>query len=103
MYSDPDLSMKMWHAGCRIFKGLGKSRVYHFQSRSTGRIKKNDGRTQFMKKWGIPASAFYKYYLKMGEPYEGVLGENAENTEGGIFLRLEKMKARFYALIKSSF
>jgi glycosyltransferase involved in cell wall biosynthesis len=100
MYSDPDLSMKMWHAGCRIFKGLGKSRVYHFQSRSTGRIKKNDGRTQFMKKWGIPASAFYKYYLKMGEPYEGFLGEN---REGGIFLRLEKIKARFYALIKSSF
>jgi GT2 family glycosyltransferase len=100
MYSDPDLSMKMWQAGCRIFKGLGKSRVYHFQSRSTGRIKKNDGRTQFMKKWGIPASAFYTYYLKMGEPYQGVLGGN---TEGGIFLRLEKIKARFYALIKSSY
>jgi hypothetical protein len=111
MYSDPDLSMKMWHAGCRIFKGLGKSRVYHFQSRSTGRIKKNDGRVQFMKKWGIPASAFYTYYLKMGKPYQGILDKNQENTdgtsrnsrEGGISLRLEKMKARFYALIKSSF
>jgi GT2 family glycosyltransferase len=97
MYSDPDLSMKMWHAGCRIFKGLAKSRVYHFQSRSTGRVKKNDGRSQFMKKWGISASAFYKYYLKMGESYKGIL---AENTEGGIRLKWNKMKARFYALIK---
>ena len=97
MYSDPDFSMKMWQAGCRIFMGLGKSRVYHFQSRSTGRVKKNDGRTQFMKKWGLSASAFYTYYLKMGEPYKGVL---AENTEGGLVLKLEKLKARFYALIK---
>ena len=74
MYSDPDFSMKMWLAGCRIFKGLGKSRVYHFQSRSTGRVKRNDGRIQFMKKWGIPASAFYTQYLKMGEPYKGRSG-----------------------------
>lgn len=97
MYSDPDFSMKMWQAGCRIFKGLGHSRVYHFQSRSTGRVKKNDGRTQFMKKWGLSASAFYKYYLKMGKPYKGVL---PKNTEGGIFLKWESLKARFYGMIK---
>jgi glycosyltransferase involved in cell wall biosynthesis len=92
MYSDPDFSMKLWHIGCRIFKGLGQSRVYHFQSRSTGRIKKNDGRRQFMQKWALPASAFYKHYLRMGERYEGVLGE-PNNT---LALFFEKIKAFFY-------
>jgi glycosyltransferase involved in cell wall biosynthesis len=92
MYSDPDFSMKLWQIGCRIFKGLGQSRVYHFQSRSTGRIQKNDGRRQFMQKWGLPASAFYKHYLRMGERYEGVLKE-PNNT---IALFFEKMKAVFY-------
>jgi len=31
MASDPDFSMKLWQAGVRHFKGLGRSRVYHFQ------------------------------------------------------------------------
>ena len=96
MYSDPDFSMKMWLAGCRIFKGLGKSRVYHFQSRSTGRVKRNDGRIQFMKKWGIPASAFYSQYLKMGAVYKGILGENTE----GVAWKIQRLKARFYAFFK---
>ena len=42
MYSDPDFSMKMWNAGVRVFKGVGKSRVYHFMSKSTGKVVKND-------------------------------------------------------------
>ena len=32
MYSDPDFSMKLWQMGIRIFKGVAKSRVYHFGS-----------------------------------------------------------------------
>ena len=32
MGSDPDLNMKLWKCGVRIFKCLGKSRVYHFGS-----------------------------------------------------------------------
>jgi hypothetical protein len=87
----------LWMAGCRIFKGLAQSRVYHFQSRSTGRVKKNNGRLQFMKKWGLPASAFYTYYLKMGAPYQGIL---PQNTEGGMGLALEKIKARLYGLLR---
>jgi glycosyltransferase involved in cell wall biosynthesis len=97
MYSDPDFSMKLWVAGCRVFKGLGQSRVYHFQSRSTGRVKKNNGRLQFMKKWGLPSSAFYTYYLKMGAPYQSIL---SQNTEGGIGLFFEKLKARLYAILR---
>ncbi len=73
--SDDDFAMKMWYAGCRVFKGIGKSRVYHFQSKSTLRIKKNNGRKQFLMKWGINQSAFSKYYIRRGTPYTGPLTE----------------------------
>ena len=66
MYSDPDLSMKMYQAGVRYFKGAGKSLVYHFGSKSTKRIRKNKGRETFISKWGISSSVFYRHYLKMG-------------------------------------
>ena len=46
MYSDPDFSAKLWKAGIRLFKGLSASRVYHFESVSTKRMKKNDGSRQ---------------------------------------------------------
>jgi len=78
--SDDDFSMKMWYAGCRIFKGIGKSRVYHFQSKSTLRVKKNNGRKQFLMKWGINQSTFNKYYLQRGKPYTGPLTEPGGNT-----------------------
>lgn len=68
MSSDNDLSMKFWHAGCRIFLGVGSSLVYHFQSKSTGKIKKNNGRQQFLNKWGITQSVFDQYYLRRGQP-----------------------------------
>lgn len=35
MYSDPDFSAKLYLAGVRYFKGISKSRVYHFEARST--------------------------------------------------------------------
>jgi GT2 family glycosyltransferase len=73
MYSDPDFSMKLWAIGCRIFKGLGASRVYHFQAKSTGRVKKNNGRLQFMQKWGVSANYFYAKGLRLGELENGKL------------------------------
>lgn len=75
MSSDDDFAMKMWAAGCRIFKGISKSRVYHFQSKSTLRIVKNNGRKQFMMKWGMNQSTFNKYFLKRGTPYVGPMNE----------------------------
>ncbi|HEY0655726.1 MAG TPA: glycosyltransferase [Chryseosolibacter sp.] len=75
MYSDPDFSMKLWKYGVRIFKGVGASKIYHFQSKSTNRVKKNRGNAMFMLKWGISVRDFYNRYLKMGQPYRGVLGE----------------------------
>jgi len=76
MYSDPDFSMKLWNSGVRIFIGVGKSLIYHFGSKSTGKVKQNDGRDTFLLKWGITARSFYQDYLKMGQQYQGPLPED---------------------------
>lgn len=75
MSSDNDLAMKLWKAGVRYFRGMGESKVYHFQAKSTGRIVKNNGRKQFLQKWGLSQSVFYRYYLKMGSEFKGGLKE----------------------------
>ena len=63
MYSDPDFSAKLWMAGVRLFKGVDRSRVYHFEARSTHRIVKNDGSLQFLRKWGITSGSFIRDIL----------------------------------------
>lgn len=73
MYSDPDLSMKLWHMGCRHFLGVGDALVYHFASRSTKRIRHNKGRRQFLHKWGISSSTFTRLVLHRGSPWQGPL------------------------------
>lgn len=73
MYSDPDFSAKLWKAGVRLFKGVGRSRVYHFEARSTHRIVKNDGSTQFLRKWGITSASFMRDVLHRGEPWGTVV------------------------------
>ncbi|WP_254151352.1 glycosyltransferase family 2 protein [Chryseosolibacter indicus] len=78
MYSDPDFSMKLWKYGVRIFKGIGKSKVYHFQSKSTGKVKKNNGNEMFLFKWSISAKVFYIYFLQMGKDYHGPLKDNVK-------------------------
>lgn len=70
MYSDPDFSAKLWLAGVRYFKGISKSRVYHFEARSTGRIVKNNGSAQFLLKYGITSATFIKHVLHRGEPFD---------------------------------
>lgn len=75
LYSDPDVSMKLWQEGVRAFKGLGKSRAYHFMSKSTGRVKLNNGKKTFLKKWGVSSSWFVKTVLKQGQDYNGPLPE----------------------------
>lgn len=82
MSSDNDFSMKLWHAGCRIFLGVGDSLVYHFQCKSTGKVKKNDGGKQFLHKWGIRQSVFDRYYLRRGqETTQFKLNEPEETRE----------------------
>ncbi|MDP1726581.1 MAG: glycosyltransferase family 2 protein [Bacteroidota bacterium] len=91
-YSDPDFAMKLWNAGVRDFRGIGSSLVYHFRCKSTGRVMRNDGRKTFAKKWGFPASFFYKDVLKMGEIYEA--GKFLK-FPSGIKLWLAKIRAAF--------
>lgn len=84
MGSDNDFSMKLWHAGCRVFLGVGDSLFYHFAKVSTARIRKNDGRRQFLLKWGIAQSAFDRQFLRRGEVAGGgadryVLSEPAQS------------------------
>lgn len=69
MYSDPDITAKLWMAGVRYFKGIGNCRAYHFETRSTGRIKKNDGSNQFLLKWGITNSTLRRYMTHLGDDF----------------------------------
>ena len=70
--SDPDLNMKLWNEGVRIFQCLNKSRVYHFGSvtirkKQDNFFRKNQGSLAnkiFLLKWGISIKTFKKHYLK---------------------------------------
>ncbi len=73
LYSDPDFSMKLWKMGIRFFKGVGKSRVYHFGSKSVKRVKRNAGYYKFISKWGITSSTLSNQYLHRGKPFTGYL------------------------------
>lgn len=91
MSSDNDFSMKLWHAGCRVFLGVGDSFVYHFQCKSTGKVKKNNGGRQFLMKWGMRQSVFDRYYLRRGQAAQGLkLGEPEDTRE----LRWQMLRSR---------
>lgn len=94
MSSDDDFAMKMWQSGCRIFKGIGASKIYHFQAKSTLRIKKNKGRRQFLQKWGLNQSTFNKYYLRRGDQYLGPLTEPDQSI-----IAKEKGRARLKTIL----
>jgi glycosyltransferase involved in cell wall biosynthesis len=63
MSSDDDLLMKFWVIGCREFRIVGASRVYHFSMSSTDRVRKNRGGRTFVMKWGITQSEFKQKFL----------------------------------------
>lgn len=79
MGSDPDMMMKLWHCGVRYYKGVSQSRIYHFTSRSTARVNKNDGNKQFLLKWGLSKSTFFDMYLRLGQPFDGYTTEPDRN------------------------
>ncbi|MFT4031864.1 MAG: glycosyltransferase [Siphonobacter sp.] len=76
MYSDPDISRKLWALGVRNFRSIGKCLVYHFMSKSVQRVTPNPGREQFIDKWGISNRIFRTAYLRLGEAIDA-----AELTE----------------------
>jgi glycosyltransferase involved in cell wall biosynthesis len=69
--SGEDFSMKLWHAGCRHFVGVGNSLVYQFQRASAGLAANNDGPRQFLHKWGMTPATFDRYYLRRGQALAG--------------------------------
>ncbi len=91
MYSDPDFSMKLWNAGIRLFKGVSKSRVYHFGSRSTKRVVKNKGYYTFIAKWKMTSGTFTKYYLQRGTLFSGEL----ESPKIHMGIKLKNLLKRF--------
>jgi glycosyltransferase involved in cell wall biosynthesis len=58
MSSDNDLWMKLWVVGCRHYRVLAASRIYHFSQVSTGRVRRNRGGRTFVMKWGITQKEF---------------------------------------------
>jgi glycosyltransferase involved in cell wall biosynthesis len=93
MSSDNDFSMKLWHAGCRVFMGVGDSLFYHFAKASTSRIRMNDGRRQFLMKWDMTQSAFDRYRLRRGQPVPpGERGMIAAEPGPSLGLALERIK-----------
>lgn len=100
MGSDPDMMMKLWHLGVRYYKGVSASRVYHFTSRSTSRVKKNDGNKQFLLKWGLSKSTFFDFYLKMGQPFSEATPEFAPTNEAKKKILRDRVK-RFFATWKT--
>jgi len=92
--SDPDFNMKLWNMGVRLFKGLGKSRVYHFSSVSLRKKAWNNGAKIFLLKWGITIKFFKKYYLRSDTKFDGELKEPTKNI---IYLiDYIKCKLRYY-------
>ena len=114
--SDPDFAMKLWMENVRIFKGIGKSLVYHFGSKTlrnklSDRLKKNLGSQSskiFLKKWKITINFFKGFYLKSGidkdkkqifNIYDGPLKEPNKNIKYFCNLLLCRVKYLYLKLI----
>ena len=95
--SDPDFNMKLWKIGVRLFKGLSRSRVYHFSSVTLRKKISNNGAKTFLLKWGISIKFFRKYYLRSDTHYEGLLKEPVKN----LTYYFNLMKCKFTYLFHS--
>ena len=69
--SDPDLNMKLWQQGVRIFKGINDFKVYHFGSivlrKKLNKMNNKSkfgsiGAKIFLLKWGVSIKFFKKFY-----------------------------------------
>ncbi|MCX7086245.1 MAG: glycosyltransferase family 2 protein [Methylococcales bacterium] len=95
MYSDPDFAMKLWQLGVRYFKGVGKSRIYHFMSKSTGKLTfKANGSRMFLNKWGLSSKFFTHHYLRRGEVWTEVLSMPRESIKLKLYRLLNQIKKR---------
>ena len=104
---DTDFAMKLWKLNVRIFKGLGKSLVYHFGSITTRKKDKSlftylgsKGNKIFLKKWGISVSFFEKKYLRSGLDHNSNL---IINKYKGPLKNPKITLSYFFGLIKCKF
>ena len=104
--SDPDFNLKLWNEGIRIFKMVGSSKVYHFESKTLRDQKKlkyfeaNDIGSKsskiFLKKWGITIKFFKKYYLRANSIYKNELTNPKKDLK--FLLELLVCKLKFFYL-----
>ena len=101
--SDPDLNMKLWQQGIRIFKGINDFKVYHFGSIVTRKYKNHPtivtesgsrGAKIFLIKWGISINFFKKYILDSDTKYNGNLKEPKKNLT--FFLKYCLCRINYY-------
>lgn len=101
MYSDPDFTAKLYMCGVRFMKGLQASRIYHFETKSTTRIRKNCGQMQFLLKWGMTSSTFRKVFTYKGKDFKSQkIGTFKTGNRFKISLIRGRLKAIFYLLTK---
>ena len=98
--SDPDLNMKLWNEGIRIFKGINDFKVYHFGSIVTRKYKNHPtiktesgsrGGKIFLLKWGITIDFFKKNFLKSDTRYVSELSNPKINLKFILELTLCKL------------
>ena len=95
--SDPDFCMKLWKQNVRIFKGVSKFKVYHFNSLTTrnDKIVLNNGTRTFLSKYGFNPKFFRKYYLRGNNsviPFKGRLNNPKKNFSMLFDLSINKIK-----------
>ena len=98
--SDPDLNMKLWKEGVRIFKGINNFKVYHFGSIVTRKYKNHPtiktesgsrGAKIFLIKWGVTIKFFKKFILNSDIEYLGELKNPKKNINYLLQLTLCKL------------
>ena len=100
--SDPDLCMKLWNEGVRIFKCISGFKVYHFGSVTTRKrdININNGTKKFLLKFGFNPRFFRKYYLRGDSKikYLGPLDDPKLNFSMLLSLIINKFKYYYYKI-----
>ena len=94
---DTDFNMKLWNENVRIFKGVSKFKVYHFNSLTTrnDKIILNNGTRTFLSKYGFNPKFFRKYYLRGNNsviPFKGPLNNPKKKFSMLLDLSINKIK-----------
>ena len=106
--SDPDFALKLWELGVRIFKMVGKSKIYHFESKTlrdknkfkyfkTSNVGSKSSKI-FLNKWGISTKFFRKHYLRANTLYQAELEEPKKGFFYFFELLLCKIKFMYFKL-----